>query len=144
MQQNDMTKTYKKQQIESASPAQLVVLLYAGAIDFLNKAELAHSKQGVKWIEDFHKNLISCQNIITELMCALDMEKGGEIASNLFRLYDFMHYRLVDANMKKELKAISEVRDILQTLKRAWDKVAAQEPQLNVPKTPRPSLNLQG
>ena len=95
----DAAKRYKKRQIESATPGQLVVLLYEGAVDHLNRAELSYKETGPERIEKFHNSLIACQNIISELMVSLDMEKGGEIAKNLFRLYEYINNRLIDANL---------------------------------------------
>ncbi|MCH1430200.1 MAG: flagellar export chaperone FliS [Chlamydiales bacterium] len=124
---NPFSKTYKKQQIESASPGELVVLLYDGAIDYLTKAQNALSSDGLDRIEKFHNNLISCQNIITELTASLDMEKGGDIAKNLFRLYDFMYRKLVSANLDKNQDDLSSIKNMLIQLRDAWVKVTDKE-----------------
>lgn len=140
----DVARCYKRRQIESATPAQLVVLLYEGAIDHLNRAEAAHGEEGPERIEKFHNHLIACQNIITELTVSLDMDRGGEIASNLFRLYDFMNHQLIEANLKKELTPIQEVKKLLTTLRSAWVDVAEKEGNnKSVPKS-NVGLNLQG
>ncbi|NCF70150.1 MAG: flagellar export chaperone FliS [Chlamydiales bacterium] len=124
---NPFSKTYKKQQIESASPGELVVLLYDGAIDYLTKAQNALSSDGLDRIEKFHNNLISCQNIINELTASLDMEKGGDIAKNLFRLYDFMYRKLVSANLDKNQDDLSSIKNMLIQLRDAWVKVTDKE-----------------
>ncbi|SCA58521.1 Flagellar protein FliS [Chlamydiales bacterium SCGC AB-751-O23] len=124
---NPFSKTYKKQQIESASPGELVILLYDGAIDYLTKAQNALQEDGIDRIEKFHNNLISCQNIITELTASLDMEKGGEIAKNLFRLYDFMYRKLVSANLEKNNEDLSSIKNMLVQLRDAWMKVVGKE-----------------
>jgi flagellar protein FliS len=121
--QRQIAREYKKKQIESASPGQLIVMLYDGAIDHLNKALLAMEETGPHRIEKFHNHLITAQNIITELTVALDVEKGGDIAKNLFRLYEFMNTRLVEANVKKNIGNIEEVKDLLVTLRAAWHEV---------------------
>lgn len=120
-------KQYKRKQIESATPGQLVVLLYDGAIDYLNRAELELDAKDPGKIERFHNNLIACQNIITELLVSLDMEKGGEIAQNLFRLYEYMNHRLVQANVKKDPEVLEEVKDLLAMLRGAWHDIAEQD-----------------
>lgn len=124
---NPFSKTYKKQQIESASPGELVVLLYDGAIDYLTKAQNALNSDGLDRIEKFHNNLISCQNIITELTASLDMEKGGDIAKNLFRLYDFMYRKLVSANLDKNQDDLTSIKNMLVQLRDAWVKVTDKE-----------------
>lgn len=109
---------YKKQQIETAAPEEVLIMLYDGAILFLNTA-----KKGIaeKDVEKSHNQLIKAQNIILEFMNSLDMEIGGEIAINLYRLYEYLHYRLVQANIKKDVAMIDEVLDHLRSLKATWE-----------------------
>ncbi len=122
-------KQYQKQQVETASPEELLLLMYDGAIRFLNVARKAIEEKN---IEKTHNNLIRAQHIVTELMASLDMEIGGEVAQNLFRLYDYLHYRLVQANIKKDTAMIDEVLTHLRSLKETWEqaiKIAHQERQ---------------
>lgn len=120
---------YKKQQIETASPEEVLIMLYDGAIRFLNVAKKAVEERN---IEKSHKNLIKAQDIILEFMNSLDMEMGGEIATNLYRLYEYLHYRLVQANIKKDVAMIDEVLDHLRSLKTTWEEaiiIARREQQ---------------
>jgi len=142
--QEDVAKKYKRGQVESATPGQLIILLYDGAIDYLKRAENALEKSGPECIEKFHNNLIAAQKIIAELTASLDMEKGGEIAENLFRLYDYMNHQLIEANMSKKVQPIHEVQGLLETLKSAWVDVIAQEPAIPANHKPSSGLNLQG
>lgn len=142
--QQGVAKFYKKRQIESATPAQLVVLLYDGAIDHLNKAEAALKREDAKRIEVFHNHLIACQNIITELTISLDMDKGAEIAENLFRLYEYMNHQLVEANVKKEAEPIQQVRQLLGTLRQAWVEVAEKHTDAKPMPDSTIGLNVQG
>lgn len=108
---------YSKAQAETAPPEDLVIMLYNGAIRFLNRAKVdldSHNLEGV------HKNLVKAQDIVSELMITLDMDTG-EIAHNLFRLYEYMHYRLVESNCKKESEGIDEVLGLLHDLLPAWE-----------------------
>lgn len=146
---NAYAKTYKKQQIESSSPGQLIILLYDGAIDYLSKAQHAlESKDKASSIEKFHNNLIACQNIVTELTSSLDMEKGGDIAKNLFRLYDFMYRKLVEANLDKKSADLESIKQMLIQLREAWGKVVDQEKgkpsQASSQRDPSVNLDLQG
>ncbi|MBN4067029.1 flagellar export chaperone FliS [Simkania negevensis] len=120
MKKKDASKAYKRKQIESASPGELIILLYEGAIDFLYKAEQVAQEKGPERIEKFHNHLISVQNILTELMASLNIDQGGDLAQNLFRIYEYMHWRLIGANMHKELAVIIEVREMLIRLKASW------------------------
>jgi flagellar protein FliS len=142
--QKTVAKLYKQKQIESATPMQLVLLLYQGAIDYLNKAEGNLLEEKTECLEQFHQNLVSCQNVITELSVALDMEKGGEIAEKLFQLYDYMNYRLAEANISKKIEGVREVRQLLADLKVSWEKVAEEESSMEVKPAENIGLNIKG
>lgn len=115
---NPYLKQYQQTQIQTASPEKILIMLYDGAIQFLNKAKMAVEN---KSIEETHNNIISAQRIITEFMNTLDMKAGGEMAQNLFNLYEYLHYRLVQANLKKDISMIDEVIDHLKDLKQTWE-----------------------
>lgn len=112
---------YKSIQIETATPERLLLMLYDGAIRFLNVAQQAmHDKQ----IETSHNNLLKAEAIIIELMSVLNFEIGGDIAKNLFALYDFMYRHLVQANIKKDPQMVQEVVDLLTDLRKTWAEAA--------------------
>ncbi len=111
-------KQYKQQQIETSSPEELLILLYDGAIRFCNLAKTAFKENN---IEKYHNNLLKAQRILTEFMSSLDMEMGGDMAKNLFMLYEYLHHCLVQANLKKEVDKIDEVLSHLRTLKSTWE-----------------------
>lgn len=108
---------YLKNQIETSSPEQILILLYDGAIKFLNQAKIGIQN---KDIELTHNNLIKAQNIISELRDTLDMEIGGELANNLYSLYNYFNRRLVQANIKKEIEPLDEVLEHLKGLRDTW------------------------
>ena len=110
--------TYKSQQIQTASQEQILILLYEGAIRFLSLAKYGHEEKNM---EKFHNNIIKCQRIIMEFMSTLDIEVGGEMAQNLYQLYEYLHYRLVQANLKKDVAMIEEVLSHLRELKATWE-----------------------
>lgn len=115
---------YQVNQIETADPKQLVVMLYEGAIKFLEEA-LANV-ENFKKFDLVNNKILRAQDIITELMVSLDMEKGGEIAENLLSLYVFMKKELLEANMKKERGGIERVLKMLRDLLNAWEQVDAR------------------
>ena len=127
---------YLKNQIETSSPEQILILLYDGAIKFLNQAKIGIQN---KDIELTHNNLIKAQNIISELRDTLDMEIGGELANNLYALYNYFNRRLVQANIKKEIEPVDEVLEHLRCLSDTWkqaiikkreeEKLSSQETQ---------------
>ncbi len=120
-------KQYKAQQIQTATPEEILILLYEGAIRFLMVARKAIEADE---LEKAHNHLVKTQRIITELMLSLDMDIGGEVAKNLYSLYDYLHYRLVQANLQKDVTMIDEVLEHLRALKQTWEqaiRIAAQE-----------------
>lgn len=115
-------RTYKTQSILTASPGQLVLMLYDGALRFLGIAHAA-LETGVRdprCIETIHTNIIKAQNILAELRGGLDHAAGGELATTLDRLYDYYTRRLFEANLKKNLAPLSEVEHLLTELRNAW------------------------
>lgn len=108
---------YKEQAVQTATPEEILIMLYDGAIRFLMTARKAMEGGD---IEKSHNHLIKTQRIITELMCSLDIEIGGEAAKNLYRLYDYLHYRLVEANLRKDVTMVDEVLGHLRSLRDTW------------------------
>lgn len=124
MQKNLGVKDYKSMQILSARPEKLILMLYDGAIRFI--------QQGIKAIEEnnievSHHNLLRSQNIMVELIASLNFEKGGELAVNLFRIYEFMHYTLVQANIKKDAEQLEKICDQLKRLRESWVQALKKE-----------------
>ena len=86
--------------------------------------------------------LLRVQAIFAELMSALDKEKGGEIAVNLERLYVFFLEKLGEANVKKDIKPMLEIKPLVQNLRNTWEE-AMQKLQTSQQITPpRPRLNV--
>ena len=119
-------KNYKEVEIETASGLKLVVMLYAGAIKFLNIAKEAIYQ---KKLDVANNNIIKAQDIITELMTSLNFE-AGEIAHNLYSLYIYMNRRLLEANIEKNAEIISEVIKLLTILKEAWEELLKNQKEV--------------
>lgn len=108
---------YRRMQVESASPARLILLLYDGAVRKLNQA-IEQQEMGRR--EEFHSHVVRVQKIVTELFSALDMEKGGDVAQNLSRLYDYMIRQLALALIQVNTERVLEVRALLEELREGW------------------------
>ena len=109
--------------VESATPQQLVLMLFGGAI-----AALASARQHlrVKDIPAKGKAISQAISIIDGgLKASLDLSVGGELARNLADLYDYMGLRLLYANLKNDPAALDEVRQLLLQLNGAWEALAA-------------------
>ena len=104
----------------SADSLKLVVMLYDGAIGFLNQAVRYADRQ-----DDRQKNsyLQRANDIIVELDKSLDVEAGGEIAKNLKLLYSFMNRQLIDAAINNTVSGVSDVARMLAELRESWQYV---------------------
>tara|TARA_R110000868_G_scaffold262401_1_gene520922 strand:- start:83128 stop:83574 length:447 start_codon:yes stop_codon:yes gene_type:complete len=120
---------YKEQQILNATPAERIVLLYNGAIKFLMHARVAVENKDIQ--ERFNNNKRATE-IINYLQETLDLEKGGEIGENLYRIYGYMLRRLIDVDMKNDMEAIDDVVGKLKELNASWQKIASGDVPLNV------------
>jgi flagellar protein FliS len=112
---------YRAQAAETASPAQLVLMLYDGALGALTRARQAGGN-----VEVVHRELVRAQDIVTELYVTLDHERGGAIASGLARLYEFCLDRLVEANVRKQLDGLDGVAGVLADLRGTWEIACCQ------------------
>ncbi len=133
-------KNYKEVEIETASGMKLVVMLYAGAVKYLNIA-----KEGIqnRKLDLANNNIIKAQDIISELMTSLNFE-AGEIANNLYSLYIYMNRRLLEANMQKNVEIIDEVIKLLATLKDAWETLLKTQKGGESPRKGTGRVNISG
>lgn len=111
---------YKTNEISTVSQTRLIVMLYDGAIRFLN---IAADNMTPRKYDLVNNNIIKAQDIITELMLSLNIEEGKEVANNLLSIYVYIKKRLLEANMKKDSAIIMEVVQLLGQLKTAWDEL---------------------
>ena len=120
---------YRETQVKTASPGQIVVMLYAEAIkqcDLAIEFLQGDMKKNPEKIESFNNAMTKTQDIVTELIASLDFDTGGEIAQNLFALYMYFNRELLDANLQKDLSKIRSVRNMLDDLRGAWTVAATK------------------
>ncbi|MCX5846817.1 MAG: flagellar export chaperone FliS [Deltaproteobacteria bacterium] len=111
---------YQRASVITADPKRLVLMCYEGAIRNL---KIAKAKYVSRDYEEKARALIKAQDFICALNSALDFEKGGEIASNLQALYNYMMHHLTEADLKKDLKAMDHIIWMLVELKSAWEEI---------------------
>ena len=116
----NVSNIYKQNQIKTASPKDLVILLYEGAIKKIRLAELALED---KRLDLVNENLIKAQDIISELSNTLNMEAGGEIAESLAALYDYLLNELYQANVHKDEEKMILVREKMGELLESWKEI---------------------
>lgn len=116
------------------SKEQLLLKLYSGSLNFLKLAKrgMAENNHRVKG-----ENITKVLNIITELDCALDMEKGGEMAENLSNLYRHILFSLVNANLSNDIGVLDDVAAIIQEIRSGFEEVL--KPADTVIRAPQPT-----
>jgi flagellar protein FliS len=125
---NKRLASYQSVAVATASPGKLILMLYDGALRFLQGAEDGFKIKGLRERQEaVHNNLIKAQNIISELQRCLSVRDGGDFAINLFRLYDFMNTRLMEANVRKEPENIRVVARLLGEVRDAWDQMLREQ-----------------
>ena len=109
---------YQNSKILTASPAELTLMLYDGAIKFGNIAIMAmHEKD----VPKAHANIIKVQRIITEFRTSLD--RKYPVAQDFDNIYVYLLQRLFQANVKKDPEIMEEVIGHLRTLRETWIEV---------------------
>jgi flagellar secretion chaperone FliS len=116
------TAAYKQQSILTATPGQLVVMLYDGCLRFLQQGALSMRDGN---IAEAGSRLSRAEAIVEELLSTLDMEKGGVIASRLQGIYVFCVRHLMEARLERDAKKIDKVAELLSELRDSWVQVAA-------------------
>jgi flagellar secretion chaperone FliS len=125
------TQSYAQISVESgamsATPHQLIVMLFDGALNALLRARLLmHQANIVGKGQAISKAIDIIDN---GLKNALDHQQGGDIADNLAALYDYMKRRLMLANLHNDIAAIEEVIRLLENIADAWRQIGQPPPQ---------------
>lgn len=115
-------ETYKKNQFYTADKGTLLLMLYQGAMDFLQRAK-GHLENGQ--IAEKGIYLSKAHAIIAELLSSLDFTVGGDLARSLEALYRFMMEQLMEAHLGNDAKPIDDVLSLLRTLKEGWEGAVA-------------------
>ncbi len=118
--------TYQRIQLETASPADLILRLYDVLARDLQRAEMA-MRDGAP-LEESHGALIHAQEVVIELLASLDMN-AGDLSQQLADLYQYWYQRLVRANVAKDASAVAEVLKLLHPIHRAWSEATRSMPQ---------------
>lgn len=112
--------TYQSVQVTTTDRGRLLLMMYEGAIKFLRQARAGIEEND---INKFCRFLSKGQAIIAELMNTLDFERGGTIARDLDRLYDFMLFYLTEANLHRDPQRVTKVIGLLDTIYQAYKEI---------------------
>lgn len=113
--------SYRQVATQTATPGQLVLMLFDGAIRFLERARLGFAETDPLALNlTVNNNIQRAQAIIHELSSSLNLREGGEVAENFRRLYDYMDDRLMESNCRKSEDGLADVLRRLGVLRDAW------------------------
>lgn len=124
--QNNAYAAYAKNKIMTASPAELTLMLYEGAIKFCNIAIMAIDE---KDMEKANTNIQKVENIITEFQATLNHKYP--IANDFDQIYAYLQKRLLEANIRKDTEILNEVLKHLRVLRDTWKEVMQKAPHPN-------------
>ncbi|MCK9486269.1 MAG: flagellar export chaperone FliS [Dehalococcoidia bacterium] len=123
-------QTYRRMQTATATPGELISLLYDALVRNLSRAETGLEARD---LEQAHAALLKAQDIVLELISSLDTGAEGDpgqMARQIAPLYEYMYHRLLDASLHKDVEPVAEVRRLVQPVRDAWrlalEQVAAQ------------------
>jgi len=121
---------YQEVAVQTSSPAKLVVMLYEGAIRFLNQSITAiHAND----LETKSQSIDRAVAVIQHLQSTLDMTQGKEVAADLDRLYTYITSRILDASGKLQIAPLEEAIKLLTVLLSGWEAVARKQAEHTVP-----------
>jgi len=116
-------KHYQRSQVMTASPGQLLLLAYDGAIRFLREAGAAMAKRDLASQSDA---IVRAQSILLYLLQSLNHDADAALADNLDRIYRYLYDRLTRANVDDDLQGIEEALGMLGSLRGAWEEAEGQ------------------
>lgn len=116
-------KTYQRVEVQTSDPTKIIVMLYEGAIKNLNQA-IGHFE--AKRNEEGSGRVNKTLDIVHYLSSTLDFEKGGEIAQNLSKLYDYVRDTLALANINADAGGIRDSIKVLSELLEGWQAIVVQ------------------
>jgi flagellar protein FliS len=128
MQSSNPWRSYRQIATQTAPPAQLVLMLFDGALKSLDCALLGFECSDIgERNTAIHNNLQSATDIIRELNASLDLDSGGQLAETLRNLYEYFEKRVIESNLQKSTDGIQEILPMLKQLRDAWSHMLSQQ-----------------
>ena len=137
------TNPYLRTKILTASPQELRLMLYDGALKFCRQARPALEE---KRFEDSYNNLMRAQRIVMELSNSLNHQVNPELCDRLAALYTYLYRRLVEANIERDVAIVDDVIEVLEYERETWQLLMQRHAENNgqssgdgtAPRTPQP------
>jgi flagellar secretion chaperone FliS len=108
-------QAYQTNSINTASPGELTLMLYNGAIKFIKQAKASILEKNIGQAHEYN---LRVQDILNELIVTLD--RSYPISDQLYQMYDYMLRRMIDANVRKDISILDEVEDFFVQFRDVW------------------------
>lgn len=115
---------YRQTEVQSRSPLELVVMLYDGALRFMNEAKAAFAEGDIPRRAEAMSRTMA---IVDQLQNTLDMSAGGDIARSLDQLYNYVRERLLQASLQQSAIPVDEAIAVITNLREGWAEITARE-----------------
>ena len=113
----NLAQNYLRTRVMTATPEQLQMMLFDGALRFGELARLALEKKNY---EESYNNISRVQKILTELSCTLKHDVAPELCSKLSALYTYVYKKLIEANVEHTLEPLDEALNLLRYQRETW------------------------
>jgi flagellar protein FliS len=113
-------KVYQRVQISGLNQKELIVMLYSGALKFINEGKNLILE---KDINRTHEKLSKARDVFVHLLTTLNVEAGGELAEKLSSLYAYFIEKITMANVTKEIGELDDIIPLIQEIKESWEKI---------------------
>ena len=117
-------QAYRRNQLTTTDSATVLLMLYQGTIDALNRAQASMAAGDMA---DKGREILRANDIINQFLASLDYEIGGELSHSLEGLYRYMLDQILIANVKNDPAPLAVVVSLLSTLKVGWEEVIATQ-----------------
>lgn len=116
---NKYIKQYQASNVNTATPEKLMIMMFDGALQFLQKAKTAIAEGNLK---ERSQNIDGARKIIRELMRTIDLENGNNVSKQLFKLYNKMAMNLIKANVQRNAALIDTVIEDISNIRWGFQK----------------------
>ena len=116
---NKYIKQYQASNVNTATPEKLMIMMFDGALQFLQKAKVAIAEGNLK---ERSTNIDGARKIIRELMRTIDLENGNDVSKQLFKLYNRMAMNLIKANVQRNAALIDTVIEDISNIRWGFQK----------------------
>ena len=140
MNYQQLAKQFHANNILTAPPGKVTLMLFDGALRFIEEAKKGFDldESQLRRNEIIHNNITRARDILIELQTSLNLKDGGTFAETMYGLYNYMLERLLEANLQKNIDGLLETQKRLQPIRDAWEDMLNNQNPKDLPKKNNP------